>query len=430
MKPLLQFLHRRSETKWATRVADAQTTDDLWRLFNQRVPRVVGEYFRGGADGEITLRGNVRAFQQAMTTAMGAIKFDTLDLRTTVVDHQLDVPWFIAPVGSLRTLWPKAENLAAQVAGEFGTIMALSTLTGTPMEEVRRSSKGSCWFQLYLCGGREVAERGILRAKSAGFSALILTVDTGVAGNRVAHARMKPTAALGSYRGLSIRQRIALLRAQLQVAPQMATHLSWLLSHWSDGGMMEFVNVQMDEQGTPMPYADIGKQLGASAVTWNDLRWIKELWGDAPLIVKGIHNAEDAKRAEENGASAIIWSNHGGRQEDRVPPTLHIVAQEMPKMGGSGLDFMMDGGVRNGKDVLLALSYGLRAVGLGRVTAAGLGAGGYAGMRRAFEIIDSEFQRSMRLVGVRTVEEIRERGAELRRESLLVGDDHLPKFVF
>ena len=396
----------------------------------RRVPPVVNEYFRGAADSEITLRANVQAFQRSITTANGAIKFKTLDLHTTVVNQELQVPWFAAPVGSLRSLWPKAEAIAARVAGEFGTVCALSTLTGTPMEEVIAASPGRCWFQLYLCGGREIATRGILRAKKAGFSALILTIDTAMAGNRAVHARMKPTAALRSHKGLGPAEQLGLIAAKLKLAPQMLKHLSWLTSHWSDGGLMEFVNIQIDEKGTPMPFADIGVQLGASAVTWDDLGWIKEAWGDGPLIVKGVHNAEDAKRAEDCGASGVIWSNHGGRQEDRVPPVLHIVAEEMPKMANSKMDFMMDGGIRNGKDVLIALSYGLKAVGLGRVTAAGLGAGGYAGLTRAFQIIQSEFERSMRLVGVQSVDEIRQQGASIRRDNLLADRGWLPEFVF
>jgi L-lactate dehydrogenase (cytochrome) len=193
---------------------------------------------------------------------------------------------------------------------------------------------------------------------------------------------------------------------------------------------MEFVNVR-DADGRSMPYADISAQLAASAVTWDDVKWIKEAWGnDRPLIVKGVHCAEDARKAEDMGASGVIWSNHGGRQQDRVPPTLHIVAEEMPRVGETGLDFMMDGGIRNGTDVLVALSYGLKAVGIGRVTAAGLGAGGHAGLTRAFEILQSDLDRAMRLVGVASVAEIRERGEELRRTSALRGDSHLPPIVF
>ncbi|MDA0710591.1 MAG: alpha-hydroxy acid oxidase [bacterium] len=411
-------------------IADALTTEDLWTLMRRRVPPIVSEYFRGGADAETTLRGNVRAFQQSMTTAYGALSFASLDLTTTAVGHSLAVPWYIAPVGSLRSLYPMGDAVASKVAGEFGTVMTLSTLSGTPMEDVARASTGDCWFQLYLCGGRETALRGIERAKRAGFTALVLTIDTGVSGLRALHAKMKPMQSSGPFRGLGLTDRLKLAVRKLMLAPQMLPRLPWLIDHFRDGGLMQFVNL-IDDQGQPMPYADIGTQLAASAVTWNDLKWIKEAWGnDKPLIIKGVHCAYDARKAEELGASGVIWSNHGGRQQDRVPPTLHIVAQEMPLVGDTQLDFLMDGGIRNGTDVLIALSYGLKAVGIGRVTAAGIGAGGHAGLTRAFEIVKSDLDRAMRMVGVQSVAEIHARGSEIRRESKMLGDGHLPPFVF
>lgn len=418
-------MNRRNQQK----IADALTTADLWKMMRRRVPPIVTEYFRGGADSETTMRGNVRAFQEAMTTAYGALSFDSLDMSTTAVGNQMDVPWYISPVGSLRALYPMADAIASQVAGEFGTVMAQSTLSGTTMEDVTAASSGDCWFQLYLCGGRETALRGIERARNAGFTALILTIDTGVSGLRALHAKMKPMQVTAPFKGLSLAERTTLAYHKLRVAPQMIPRLPWLLDHFRDGGLMQFVNV-IDENGDPMPYADIGTQLAASAVTWDDLKWVKEAWGDRPLLIKGVHCAYDARKAEEMGATGVIWSNHGGRQQDRVPPVLHIVAQEMPLVGDTQLDFMMDGGVRNGTDVLIALTYGLKAVGLGRVTAAGIGAGGHAGLTRAFEIMKSDFDRAMRLVGVQSVAEIHDRGAEIRRESQLNGDGHLPKFEF
>ncbi|MEM9664805.1 MAG: alpha-hydroxy acid oxidase [Bacteroidota bacterium] len=411
-------------------IAEALTTADLWRLMRRRVPPIVAEYFRGGADAETTLRANVRAFQRSLTTARGALKFEALDLSTTAVGHPLQVPWYIAPVGSLRTLYPRAEAVAAQVAGSFGTAMTLSTLSGTPLEEVAAASVGPCWFQLYLCGGRETALRGLERAKQAGFTALMLTIDTSVSGLRAQHARMKPLQVTASFDGLSLGERLALAARKLRLAPQMLPRLPWLMDHLRDGGLMQFVNV-LDAHGQPMPYTDIVTQLAASAVTWEDLRWIKAAWGDdRPLIIKGVHSAYDARKAEEMGATGVVWSNHGGRQQDRVPPTLQIVAEEMPRVGETQLDFMMDGGIRNGTDILIALSYGLQAVGLGRVAAAGLGAGGHAGLTRAFEILQTDLDRAMRLVGVQSIDEIRARGAELRRQSWLEGDDHLPPVVF
>lgn len=412
------------------KIADALTTADLWKLMRRRVPPIVSEYIRGGADEETSLKGNVRAFQQAVTTAHGALSFPSLDMSTAAVGQEMDVPWFISPVGSLRSLYPKADALASQVAGEFGTIMALSTLSGTRLEEVAAASERNCWFQLYLCGGRETAIRGIERAKKAGFTALLLTIDTGVSGLRALHAKMKPMQAMGSFSGKGLGEMAALAYHKVKLAPQMIPRLPWLFDHWRDGGLMQFVNV-IDENGEPMPYTDIGTQLAASAVTWDDLKWIKEAWGhDRSLIIKGVHCAYDARKAEELGATGVIWSNHGGRQQDRVPPVLHMVAQEMPLVGDTQLDFMMDGGIRNGTDILIALTYGLKAVGVGRVAAAGVGAGGHAGLTRAFEILKSDLDRAMRLVGVQRVREIHERGPELRRESLLAGDGHLPPVVF
>jgi len=410
-------------------IADAMTTADLWKMMRKRVPPIVSEYFRGGADYETTLRSNVRAFQQSMTTAYGALSFPSLDMSTTTVGLSLDVPWFISPVGSLRSLYPMADAVASQVAGEFGTVMAQSTLSGTPMEDVAAASEGNCWYQLYLCGGRETALRSIERAKKAGFAALILTMDTGVSGLRILHAEMKPMQSMGPYRGLSLKDKLVLAVHKMMLAPQILPRLSWLIDYYRDGGLMEFVNL-IDDQGQPMPYTDIGTQLAASAVTWDDLKWVKEAWGDKPLIIKGVHCAYDAQKAEQLGATGVIWSNHGGRQQDRVPPSLHMVAQEMPLVGDTQLDFMMDGGIRNGTDILIALSYGLKAVGIGRVTVAGIGAGGHAGLTRAFEILKSDLDRAMRLVGVQSVEELRTRGAEIRRESQLLGDGHLPPFEF
>tara|TARA_B100000579_G_scaffold194356_1_gene158782 strand:+ start:359 stop:1615 length:1257 start_codon:yes stop_codon:yes gene_type:complete len=411
-------------------IENAITTEDLWRIMLKRVPPIVSEYFRGGADSETTMRGNVKAFQQSATTARGAIKFDKVDLTTNTMGQKLNVPWYISPVGSLRSLYPMADAVASKVAGEYGTIMAQSTLSGTPMEEVTKASKGACWYQLYLCGGKETALRSINRANEAGFTGLILTIDTGVSGLRALHQRMNPMQVAKPFTGLGLVEAIRLIFKKISVAPQMVTRLPWLIDHTIDGGLMEFVNV-VDENGYAMPYADIGEQLSSSAVTWDDLNWIKQAWGnEKPLIIKGIHCSYDAKKAEDYGASGVIWSNHGGRQQDRVPPTLHIVEQEMPHMANSSLDFMMDGGIRNGTDILIALSYGLKAVGIGRVTAAGIGAGGALGLRRAFDILDSDLRRAMRLVGLQNISEIQEMGSEVRRKNLLIGDSHLPEFVY
>lgn len=406
------------------------TTEDIWYRMQRRVPPVVSEYFRGGADAEITLHANVRAFQQSFVNAEGATHFEAVDTSTTVLDHRIQLPWYITPVGSLRTLYPKAEAVAAKVAGQFGTVMGLSTLSGTPMEEVRQASCNSCWFQLYLCGGRETALRGIARAKKAGFTALVLTIDTSVSGQRLVHARMKPLEAMRPWEGLTLQQKLQSLRRIISLAPQMLPRLNWLLDFYADHGVMEFVNI-IDAEGKPMPFTDIGSQLAESAITWSDLEWIKQAWGsDHPLIVKGVHCAEDAQRAEDCGANGVVWSNHGGRQMDRVQPTLHMVRNEMPKLKDSKLEFLMDGGIRNGTDIFIALTYGIRAVGIGRAMAAGIGSGGETGLRRVFEILKADLVRAMQLTGVDSIGQIQEAGASLRRDNQLHGNDYLPPFVY
>tara|TARA_B100000073_G_scaffold346638_1_gene358549 strand:- start:494 stop:1747 length:1254 start_codon:yes stop_codon:yes gene_type:complete len=414
----------------SSELRDALCTEDLWRQMRKRVPPIVSEYFVGGADEEITLKGNVKAFQQTVLNVRGATRFETLDTSTTVLGHELAVPWYISPVGSLRTIYPKGEAVAARVAGNFGTVMGLSTLSGTRMEEVAAASSKQCWFQLYLCGGRDTALRAIDRAKQAGFTALFLTIDTGVSGQRRVHERMKPLQALHPWEGLSGNERLQWMLRRLQLAPQMSTRLPWLTDLLGDEGVMRFVNI-IDDKGEPMPFTDIGSQLASSAVTWADFEWIREAWGrDRPIIIKGVHCADDAKRAEDVGADAVVWSNHGGRQMDRVPPTLHMVQSEMPKLSGSRLTFLMDGGIRCGTDILIALSHGIQAVGIGRAMVAGLGAGGEAGLTRSFEILREGLERGMRLTGVGSVDEIRSMGADLRCECLLQGDSHLPPFVY
>ena len=414
----------------SSELRDALCTEDLWRRMRRRVPPIVAEYFVGGADEEITLKGNVKAFQQTVLNVRGATRFETLDTSTTVLGHELAVPWYISPVGSLRTIYPKGDAVAARVAGKFGTVMGLSTLSGTRMEEVAAASSKQCWFQLYLCGGRDTALRAIDRAKKAGFTALFLTIDTGVSGQRRVHERMKPLQALHPWEGLNGNQRLQWILRRLQLAPQMSTRLPWLTDLLGDEGVMRFVNI-IDDKGEPMPFTDIGSQLASSAVTWADFEWIREAWGmDRPIIIKGVHCADDAKRAEDVGADAVVWSNHGGRQMDRVPPTLHMVQSEMPKLSNSRLTFLMDGGIRCGTDVLIALSHGIQAVGIGRAMVAGLGAGGEAGLTRSFEILREGLERGMRLTGVGSVDEIRSMGSDLRCECLLQGDSHLPPFVY
>jgi L-lactate dehydrogenase (cytochrome) len=242
-------------------------------------------------------------------------------------------------------------------------------------------------------GGREVAERAIARAKAAGYDALVLTIDTPVAGTRLRDQRN------GSSQLIS-----GSMWQKAKFVPMMMRHLSWLTSFYADGGLMQFPNIELQD-GAPMPYADIGRQLQQSAVTWDDIAWIRAAWG-GPIVVKGVHNLEDARRAQDHGAQAIVISNHGGRQLDRVLPTLHVLRRVAPAMKDCGMDILMDGGIRSGSDVVVALASGAKAVQVGRAYAYGLGAGGEAGVRRAFAILRDDLEHTMRQLGCGSIAEI------------------------
>ena len=395
LRPYLKRAHARSEKRWAGEVERCVTVDHLRQVMEKRVPPIVREYYRGGADDEITLRDNVEAFRRERFKPRSGVRLQSVELRTEILGHEIDLPVIAGPIGSPRMIWPRGEAVAAKAVGEAGTICTLSTLTGTDLEEVRAASKGPCWFQLYLIGGEEVAARGLERAKNAGYSALVLTIDTAVPGNRAHHEWMGASRAIN---GTPIQK--------LRFAPQMLRHISWLKSHYADGGMMQFRNV-IQNDGTPMPYTDIGTQLRASALTWEHLPWVRGIWGgDRPVIIKGVQCVEDARLAVEHGADAIVVSNHGGRQMDRVYPTLYMLKEIAPALKGSGVKILLDGGVRSGADVVIALAHGADAVLAGRAYVYGLGAGGEAGVRKAFAILKKEIEDTMRLLGCGSIHDL------------------------
>ena len=396
LRPYLKRAHARSEKRWAGEVERCVTVDHLRQVMEKRVPPIVREYYRGGADDEITLRDNVEAFRRERFKPRSGVRLQSVELRTEILGHEIDLPVIAGPIGSPRMIWPRGEAVAAKAVGEAGTICTLSTLTGTDLEEVRAASKGPCWFQLYLIGGEEIAARGLERAKNAGYSALVLTIDTAVPGNRAHHEWMGASRAIN---GTSMEK--------MRFAPQMLRHISWLKSYYSDGGMMQFRNV-IQNDGTPMPYTDIGTQLRASALTWEHLPWVRGIWGgDRPVIIKGVQCVEDARLAVEHGADAIVVSNHGGRQMDRVYPTLHMLKEIAPALKGSGVKILLDGGVRSGADVVIALAHGADAVLAGRAYVYGLGAGGEAGVRKAFAILKKEIEDTMRLLGCGSIHDLK-----------------------
>jgi isopentenyl diphosphate isomerase/L-lactate dehydrogenase-like FMN-dependent dehydrogenase len=364
---------------------------DLRAAAKRRLPRVVFDYIDGGADAEWTMRENARIFDDVILRPRSAVATASVDLRTTVLGHHLELPFLLAPVGSSRLFYPRGEEAAARVAGEAGTIYTLSTLSGCAVRDVKAATRGPVWYQLYLIGGRDVATAAIERAKDCGSSALVVTVDTPVAGNRERDVR-NGTKELVSG-------------APFTMFPYIFQFLArprWLAAFLGDGGLMRFPNIVLKDG--PMQYADVGTALEQSMVSWEDFKWIREAW-QGPIVVKGVHTADDARQALDHGAAAMVVSNHGGRQLDGVAPTLRVLPEVIDAVNGKA-EVLLDGGIRRGSDVVKALCLGAKAVLIGRAYAYGLGAAGGAGVSRTIDILRSGIVRTMKLLGSASVRDL------------------------
>ncbi len=363
--------------------------EDLRQMAQRRLPRSVFDYLDGGAEGELTLAENCRAFRDVLFRPRGAVAVGDCDLKTTVLGHELSFPALLAPVGYSRLMHPEGEIAAAREAGKAGTAYILSTISGHKLENVKAASQGPVFYQLYLMGGREAAEGSIDRARRAGFSALVITVDTPVAGLRERDPRNGMKEMLGSS-----------LFAKIPYLPNILAHPGWLASFLLDGGVPKLENVVIPGKG-PVALVDVASALASATVTWGDLRWIRELWS-GPIVVKGLLTGEDARRAVDEGAAAVVVSNHGGRQLDSVSATLRALPEIVAAAKGQ-VEVLMDGGVRRGSDIIKALCLGARAVLIGRAYAYGLAAAGPAGVARALAILREDVERTVRLLGCPSV---------------------------
>ncbi|HVO62091.1 MAG TPA: alpha-hydroxy acid oxidase, partial [Terriglobales bacterium] len=352
----------------------------------------VFDYLDGGGEGELTLRENCRAFQDITFRARHAVSIGQCGLRTKVLGTDLALPFLLAPVGYSRLMHPEGECGAARAAGEAGTGYILSTISGHRMEDVKAASAGPVWYQLYLMGGRAAAEAAVVRARQAGFSALVLTIDTAVAGIRERDLRNGVNELLGGN-----------VISMLPYLPQIVSRPGWLTSFLLDGGVPRLANVVVPGSG-PMPMVDVGKALAESAVTWADMRWLRELW-PGPIVVKGVLTGDDARRAIDEGASAVVVSNHGGRQLDGLPSTIRTLPEVLSAVKGA-IEVLMDGGIRRGSDVAKAICMGARAVLVGRAYAYGLAAAGCAGVARAIQILRTDVERTLRLLGCPSIAQL------------------------
>jgi len=366
--------------------------EDLRPLARRRLPRVVFDYLDGGAEGEVTLRQNCRAFEEVTFRPRHAVPVGDCDLRARVLDLDVSFPALLAPVGYSRLMHPGGEVAAARAAGAAGTAYILSTISGHRLEDVRAASSSPVWYQLYLLGGRGASEAALERARVAGFSALVVTIDTAVAGMRERDYRN----GLAQLLSGSLTQKLPFL-------PQLLTRPRWLAGFLRDGGLPDLPNIVIPGEG-PMPLLDVVAALAQSAFVWEDLRWIREIW-HGPIVIKGVLTGDDARRSVDEGARAVVVSNHGGRQLDGVQASLEALPEVVASVNGRA-EVMMDGGVRRGGDIAKALCLGARAVLIGRAYAYGLAAAGEVGVARALEILRADLDRTLKLLGCRSVADL------------------------
>jgi L-lactate dehydrogenase (cytochrome) len=376
------------------RLSRVVNISDLRRLAQRRLPPVVFDYIDGGAEDEITLRANERAFADVTFRPRQCVETPNPDLRTTVLGTTFDVPFLLAPLGFCRMFYPRGESVAAREAHAAGTAYILSTFSGQRLEDVRADTIGPLWYQLYVPGGRAVAEATMARARAAGYTVLVVTIDTPVSGMRERDIRRGAGPLLKGGAG-----------AMLPHIWQFATHPRWVMGYLGDGAPRVFPNVELPAVG-PMPCGDTGVLLAETNVTWKDLSWIRDAWR-GPIVVKGVHTGDVARQAVGAGADAVIVSNHGGRQLDGVAASVRVLPEVVAAVGDR-VDVLMDGGIRRGADIVKARCLGARAVLIGRAYGWALGAAGGPGVARAIGILKTDLVRTMRLLGCASMTDLNE----------------------
>ncbi len=363
----------------------AKTTciEDLRRLAEKRVPRMFYQYADSGSWTESTYRANEADFQHILFRQRVAVDMSVRNLATTMLGEAVSMPVALAPTGFTGMQHADGEMHAAMAAKKAGVPFTLSTMSICSIEDIARHTGVPFWFQLYVRKDREFARKLIDRAKVAGCSALVVTLDLQVLGQRHNDVR----------NGLSAPPRLTLRNiANMMTKPRWCLGMLGTKRHGFGNVMGHAAGVR-----TLRDASDWVSSQHDPSFNWDDIAWIRERWG-GKLILKGILDAEDALLAVKAGADAIVVSNHGGRQLDGAPSTISM----LPKIAaavGDAVEVHLDGGIRSGQDVLRAIALGAKGTYIGRAFLYGLGAGGEAGVTRALEIIRKELEVTMGLCG-------------------------------
>ena len=364
--------------------------EDLRRLAQKRVPRMFYDYADSGSWTESTYRANEADFARIKLRQRVAVDMRNRSTATTMIGQKVAMPVALAPTGLTGMQHADGEILAARAAMAFGVPFTLSTMSICSIEDVAEHAGRGFWFQLYMMKDREFMSRLIGRAKAAGCSALVLTLDLQILGQR--HKDL--------INGLSAPPKLT-VKNMLNIATKPRWALGMLrTSRRGFGNIVGHVSGVDDMSSLSSWTAD---QFDP-ALDWDAVQWVKQQWG-GPLIIKGILDVADARLAAQSGADALVVSNHGGRQLDGAPSSIRVLPEIVDAVG-SQIEVHLDGGVRSGQDVLRARALGAQAVYIGRPFLYGLGAMGQAGVTKALQLIHHELDVTMALCGHRDIEQV------------------------
>mgnify|MGYP001940705565 CR=1 FL=1 len=376
----------------ANLLADASSVRDLYRLAKRRTPKFAFDYVEGGAGTETAMRGNLAAFQRTRLQQRVLRGIGNASLATELFGQQFTMPIGIAPIGLTGLMRAEGEVAGVAAAEKVGVPFTLSTMGTRSLEEVAEAGPGAAkWFQLYVRNGRELNLELMQRAKRLGFDTLVVTADTPVSGRRLR----------------DMRNRLAMPpRLSIPTVIHSALHPAWTFDLLRNDAPT-LANFERSE-GTVQ---ELVASMFDPGLAVEHLAWIRDAW-DGAFIVKGVTSPEDARRLRDFGVDAVWVSNHGGRQLDRAVATINAIGPIREAVGDE-LPLLFDSGVRTGTDVATAIAAGADFVFIGRAYLYGLMAGGRAGVERALELLGLETLNAMQLLGVGSVAELREHGAEL-----------------